>query len=131
VASTLLLVIYFRVYGKDTNITVTVGVLFASNQHDHPFSLTMFGSIPPLDSLDECLADPQNPIGMRMRAAYYLRHIHATSQEDQEAVVQVLGRGLEEPGHGSLLRHEFAYVMGQMKDERVSLARLRLPYSSC
>lgn len=78
-----------------------------------------FGSIPSIESLDECLSDPSNPIGMRMRAAYYLRHIHSTSPTDQETVVSILEKGLLEPRHGSLLRHEFAYVMGQMKDQRV------------
>lgn len=80
----------------------------------------MFSSVPPLDSLDECLSNPKNPIGMRMRAAYFLRHVHSTCQEDQETVVKALGNGLLDGNHGSLLRHEFAYVMGQMKDERVS-----------
>lgn len=78
----------------------------------------MFGSIPPLTSLDECLSDPMHPIGMRMRAAYFLRHIHSTSPENQENVVRILEKGLLDPHHGSLLRHEFAYVMGQMKDDR-------------
>jgi hypothetical protein len=78
-----------------------------------------FGSIPSLDSLEECLSDPMNPIGMRMRAAYYLRHIHSVTPTKQENVVSVLEKGLLERRHGSLLRHEFAYVMGQMKDERV------------
>jgi hypothetical protein len=81
----------------------------------------MFGSIPPLTSLDECLSDPMHPIGMRMRAAYFLRHIHSTSPENQENVVRILEKGLLDPHHGSLLRHEFAYVMGQMKDDRVRI----------
>jgi hypothetical protein len=79
-----------------------------------------FGSIPSIESLDECLSDPANPIGMRMRAAYYLRHIHSTAPTDQDIVVSILEKGLLQPRHGSLLRHEFAYVMGQMKDQRVS-----------
>ena len=33
-------------------------------------------------------------------------------------VIQLLGVGLCDPRHGSLLRHEFAYVMGQLRDER-------------
>mmetsp|Transcript_26517 Transcript_26517/g.39228 ORF Transcript_26517/g.39228 Transcript_26517/m.39228 type:complete len:352 (+) Transcript_26517:132-1187(+) len=79
----------------------------------------MFGSIPPLDALSECISKPETPIGMRMRAAYYLRHLHSTSsQNDQEQVVSILKMGLLNTQHGSLLRHEFAYVMGQMKDER-------------
>ena len=80
----------------------------------------VFDSIPSLNSLDECLANPENPIGMRMRAAYYLRHIHSTTPNSQERVVKILEMGMLDTLHGSLLRHEFAYVMGQMKDTRVS-----------
>ena len=96
----------------------------------------VFDSIPSLNSLDECIVNPKNPIGMRMRAAYYLRHIHSTTtnndngddttttittaDQTQERVVQILEKGMLDPNHGSLLRHEFAYVMGQMKDVRVS-----------
>jgi hypothetical protein len=52
----------------------------------------VFDSIPSLTSLDECIANPENPIGMRMRAAYYLRHIHSTTLDttDQERVVKIL-----------------------------------------
>mmetsp|Transcript_14513 Transcript_14513/g.16647 ORF Transcript_14513/g.16647 Transcript_14513/m.16647 type:complete len:328 (+) Transcript_14513:3-986(+) len=57
-----------------------------------------------------------------MRAAYYLKHIHSTLEngrdDDKEHVVSILQMGLLDTKHGSLLRHEFAYVMGQMKDER-------------
>jgi hypothetical protein len=88
----------------------------------------MFGSIPPLSSLDDCLSDPKTPIGMRMRAAYFLRHIHSTSDGDQEAVVKILEKGLLDAQHGSLLRHEFAYVMGQMKDDRVSLDEMNVAF---
>jgi len=37
-----------------------------------------------------------------------------------EIVIDTLSQGLLDPEHGSLLRHEFAYVMGQLRDERVS-----------
>jgi len=82
----------------------------------------MFGSIPPLDTLAGCIANPNTPIGMRMRAAYYLKQVHSTSSDgDQERVVSILKMGLLDRRHGSLLRHEFAYVIGQMKDERSCL----------
>lgn len=96
---------------------------------------------PPIPSLQSALADPSNPIGMRMRAAYFLRQAYdnyvknnpkadASSQSDgnnDEAdadldislvVIQTLSNSLEDVRHGALLRHEFAYVMGQLRDER-------------
>lgn len=79
---------------------------------------------PTLDELQKAIDDPENPIGMRMRAAYYLRHVHDKAGNDEDAtqqlVVDTLSKGLEEQKHGSLMRHEFAYVMGQLRDERVS-----------
>lgn len=61
-----------------------------------------------------------------MRAAYYLRqeHTEATAQDDEanillkQAVVDTLSKGLLDKRHGSLMRHEFAYVMGQLRDKR-------------
>jgi len=76
---------------------------------------------PSLPELQAALEDPSNPIGMRMRAAYHLRHVHdkADDEEVQQLVVLALSKGLVERRHGSLMRHEFAYVMGQLRDERV------------
>jgi deoxyhypusine monooxygenase len=68
--------------------------------------------------LEKSLADPANPIGMRMRAAYFLRQAHADQESQQEDVVKALSSGLLDERHGSLMRHEFAYVMGQLRDER-------------
>ena len=102
----------------------------------------------PLHKLEEAIDSPSNPIGMRMRAAYFLRQAYETAvrnpkeaQEEQpettgvvdeeksegqqqastveEIVIATLERGLMDERHGSLLRHEFAYVMGQLRDERV------------
>lgn len=72
---------------------------------------------PPLASLQECIADPSLPIGMRMRAAYFLRHLHETHAADQHIIIDTLANGLRDKRHGSLMRHEFAYVMGQLRDE--------------
>ena len=76
---------------------------------------------PTVPELQAALDDPSNPIGMRMRAAYHLRHVHekANEEEVQKLVVETLSKGLLESRHGSLMRHEFAYVMGQLRDERV------------
>jgi hypothetical protein len=90
----------------------------------------MWDKPPPLPALQETIADPSNPIGMRMRAAYYLRQAYSTSAQDdaelhdhattQEVVVKTLASGLIDARHGSLMRHEFAYVLGQIRDDRVS-----------
>ena len=77
--------------------------------------------VPPFESLTATVRDASKPIGMRMRAAYYLRSEHtnhADQPEKQDAVVQALSDGLRDVKHGSLMRHEFAYVMGQLRDER-------------
>jgi hypothetical protein len=100
---------------------------------------------PPLSKLQEAIASPSQPIGMRMRAAYFLRQAYETAirnkddDDDEnkshgheinnkavdEIVIETLSQGLSNPKHGSLLRHEFAYVMGQLRDERVSLKNVR------
>ena len=79
--------------------------------------------IPSLEELQKALDDPLNPIGMRMRAAYHLRHVHDKADDEnvQLLVVEALSKGLVDSRHGSLMRHEFAYVMGQIKNERVRL----------
>ena len=85
---------------------------------------------PPLSKLQEAIANPSNPIGMRMRAAYFLRQAYENYKKNQdnteqepfqkidEIVIETLSKGLANPQHGSLLRHEFAYVMGQLRDDR-------------
>ena len=101
---------------------------------------------PPLTQLQEAIASPNNPIGMRMRASYYLKQAYenymknfeekevTTNYDDDDdddddrtsidkIVIETLCAGLNDKRHGSLLRHEFAYVMGQIRDERVSLAK--------
>ena len=104
---------------------------------------------PPLSKLQEAIASPSQPIGMRMRAAYFLRQAYenAIRNKDEvqgndsnpnasadgnadepkekpidDIVIETLSHGLLNPDHGSLLRHEFAYVMGQLRDKRVSLS---------
>ncbi|KAL7539250.1 hypothetical protein ACHAXR_009125 [Thalassiosira sp. AJA248-18] len=102
---------------------------------------------PPLSSLQSTLADPQTPIGMRMRATYFLRQEYdnysknlehdsetttATTTDEKKttsviddddndislAVINTLSKSLSDNRHGSLLRHEFAYVLGQLRDTR-------------
>lgn len=98
---------------------------------------------PSISKLQEAIASPDNPIGMRMRAAYYLRQAYENykrnndnyddnddendndtnrikTKEIDEIVIETLSKGLQNEKHGSLMRHEFAYVMGQIRDERVS-----------
>jgi deoxyhypusine monooxygenase len=99
----------------------------------------MFEQAPPLHLLQAAVKDPDHPIGMRMRAAYYLRHLYLLlptesegyvgdgdtsagdglqSETTKELIIEALGDGLLDERHGSLMRHEFAYVMGQLRDDR-------------
>jgi len=78
---------------------------------------------------------------MRMRATYFLRQeydnytknleddtttateekITTINDEDNDislAVINTLSKSLDDNRHGALLRHEFAYVLGQLRDER-------------
>ena len=42
-------------------------------------------------------------------------------RKEDEIVVHTLSNALKDVRHGPLLRHEYAYVMGQLRDERVSI----------
>jgi deoxyhypusine monooxygenase len=74
---------------------------------------------PALEVLEQSLSDSsKNPIGMRMRAAYYLRQEYRDSECHRDKVIDILSKNLRNESHGSLMRHEFAYVLGQLRDER-------------
>eukprot|EP00549_Striatella_unipunctata_P019388 CAMPEP_0118708616 /NCGR_PEP_ID=MMETSP0800-20121206/22018_1 /TAXON_ID=210618 ORGANISM="Striatella unipunctata, Strain CCMP2910" /NCGR_SAMPLE_ID=MMETSP0800 /ASSEMBLY_ACC=CAM_ASM_000638 /LENGTH=367 /DNA_ID=CAMNT_0006611893 /DNA_START=153 /DNA_END=1256 /DNA_ORIENTATION=+ len=81
---------------------------------------------PPIAKLQEALASPNHPIGMRMRSAYFLRQEYENAKKNGslkdegviETVLATLSQGLLLKDHGALMRHEFAYVMGQLRDER-------------
>ena len=73
---------------------------------------------PPFEELKVTLEDPTSPIGQRMRAAYYAKQLFVNAEknnEDASDVVELLCTQVFEAKHGSLLRHEFAYVLGQMQ----------------
>lgn len=82
-------------------------------------------TIPSFPELRKTLEDSSSPIGKRMRAAYYCKQrfvdLQASGAEgkstelDATEVVDLLCSQVFEEGHGSLLRHEFAYVLGQMQ----------------
>lgn len=71
-----------------------------------------------------CVKDPGQPIGKRMRAAYYLRSSFSVNmkngdrKESQEEIIEALSIGLRDERQGSLMRHEFAYILGQLRDDR-------------
>jgi deoxyhypusine monooxygenase len=112
----------------------------------------MWGTAPSMDKLVEAIVTMKgggkedipspHPIGMRMRAAYYLKQTYIDSKTNQGQVVaepttttaeqqkeqqqqqqllqsqiiETLCLGLRDKRHGSLMRHEFAYVLGQLAD---------------
>ena len=92
-------------------------------------------TVPEFEEIEQTLRDPSSPIGMRMRAAYYAKQLFVDLQKEEkeqddtrgdnvdlsqkmEAVVKVLCEQVFVKEHGSLLRHEFAYVLGQMKTDQ-------------
>lgn len=84
-----------------------------------------------------------------MRAAYYLRQLYtdlvaAANCEDSDTadpstnstthdVIDTLCMGLSDTRHGSLMRHEFAYVLGQLRDTQSchTLETILLDESDC
>jgi len=64
---------------------------------------------PSLTSLESCLLDLSQPIGKRTTAAFYLR-----TMGNVEAA-QVIAKGVKVRSDSSLMRHELAYILGQMQ----------------
>lgn len=56
------------------------------------------------------------PIAKRMRATYWLRHLYQNDLAPKPQVLHILQSALNLKPHGSLLRHEVAYVLGQLRD---------------
>lgn len=73
---------------------------------------------PPLKELVSTLENPSSPIGKRMRAAYFLKQLFKGEDCDNgnsDEILKVLSSQVLNEAHGSLLRHEFAYVLGQLQ----------------
>jgi deoxyhypusine monooxygenase len=70
----------------------------------------LLAQFPPMVDLKAAVADAFAPLGMRMRAVYYLRTI-ATLE-----AIEVLAAGLLDTRNTPLMRHELAYVLGQIRD---------------
>lgn len=66
-------------------------------------------TFPPVSELRECLLDTSRSLGSRNRAAYYLRTI-----ADNESV-QALCDAIQNKEDSPLIRHELAFVLGQMQ----------------
>ena len=67
--------------------------------------------LPPMQKLKESVDDVSGPLAMRMRAVYYLRTVASPE------AIGYLCEGLREQRNSPLLRHELAYVLGQIRDE--------------
>ena len=70
----------------------------------------LLAQFPPMDDLRAAVADAFAPLGMRMRAVYYLRTI-ATLE-----AIEVLATALLDTRNTPLMRHELAYVLGQIRN---------------
>eukprot|EP01050_Picozoa_sp_SAG11_P015552 SAG11_NODE_2029_length_3902_cov_2.613463_2_plen_96_part_00 len=67
------------------------------------------------------------PVAQRMRAAYWLKHVYESADSDEAkrcSARLALERGMLHRPHGSLLRHEAAYVLGQLRDVAAQVLRL-------
>ena len=71
---------------------------------------------PGLENLRKGLLDRKSPVAKRMRAIYYLR-----SMETLDAV-NILLEALSDKENSPLLRHELAYVLGQIKNPEACAA---------
>ena len=64
------------------------------------------------------------PVAQRMRAAYWLKHAYDNGEDEAEkrSARRALERAAAHAPHGSLLRHECAYVLGQLRDAHSCLS---------
>lgn len=67
---------------------------------------------PSVPALRACLVDLAQPIQKRTRAAFYLR------TDGGPEAVEAIGAALRNKEDSALLRHELAYVLGQIRDRR-------------
>eukprot|EP00752_Nemacystus_decipiens_P016756 g14994.t1 len=67
--------------------------------------------LPPLKELRACLLDRAQPIAKRTHSAFFLRTLGTTE------AVSAVGEALLVATDSALLRHELAYILGQMQNE--------------
>jgi deoxyhypusine monooxygenase len=80
--------------------------------------MSAFAPRPTVPDLVASLGNASNPIGQRTRASYFLRQYFEEDPENTEVrmeVVSALGNALKDKKHGALMRHELAYIMGQLR----------------
>jgi deoxyhypusine monooxygenase len=78
-----------------------------TNHHQHRSPINMTVSI---DKLRSCLLDISQPVAQRTHAAFILR-----TKGDAESVV-VLSEAVANKADSSLMRHELAYILGQIQN---------------
>jgi deoxyhypusine monooxygenase len=64
-----------------------------------------------IEGLGSCLLDIQQPISKRTQAAFHLRTINT------DEAVEIIKNALSNRLDGALMRHEFAYILGQMQNK--------------
>jgi deoxyhypusine monooxygenase len=70
--------------------------------------MSSFETTSQLSKLRECIIDLSNPIAKRTHAAFLLRTIGTT------VAAEIIGEALKNRKDSSLMRHELAYIIGQM-----------------
>ncbi|KAL9655598.1 hypothetical protein ABK040_002262 [Willaertia magna] len=67
------------------------------------------------EELKQIIADDNNAVSKRSRLLYYLRQL-TNNEEEIERSISILSEGFK--SNSALLRHEIAYVMGQIGSEK-------------
>lgn len=64
---------------------------------------------PNISQLRACILDIEQPLPKRTHAAFYLRTMGTVE------AAEVISLALQDRRNGSLMRHELAYILGQMQ----------------
>ena len=88
--------------------------------------------LPNLDALEASLLNTSGDVKLdaRFRTLFTLKGLASLSEDRLERVIEIISKGFADDS--ALLKHEMAYVLGQLKDTRalpcpVSYTHLTLP----
>lgn len=98
-------------FASTFNMTVEISAASSSSK----------ASVPTLLSLEEtlCSPSPPTPLDAQFRALFTIKSLATTSTNDQDMPegIRIIGKALA-TSDSALLKHELAYVLGQMQDSR-------------
>ena len=72
--------------------------------------------LPDMDALEASLLNTSGTVKLdvRFRTLFTLKGLAALSEEKRRRVIEIISKGFEDDS--ALLKHEMAYVLGQIKD---------------